>query len=153
MQGRFGCRYAHDEVGFDECRGNPQRHACVAEVDEIVRRGVMDDHAATEPTSERSWHEQPDLAGREPTAKTACNEDRHLRDTEPFELIDRCLDRFVPRVGRSGGNRQQRMFDHDRGRTTPRHKRLKRWPGEGEAKRLTYGSTDVADRARRCGRT
>ena len=70
-----------------------------------------------------------------------------------FELEHRRRDRRSPRIGGRTGNRERGRLDDDRRPGAPRHERLERLAGEGEAKRVADGRRHVCDRVdRRRGR-
>ena len=73
----------------------------LAELDEVLGLGVVDDDAAAEAPPELGRDEQADLARRRPPQQAAGDEDRQPGDAEPLELVDRRRDRVVPRPVRA----------------------------------------------------
>ena len=135
VQHRLRGGHRDDEIGLDERRVDAERTlpAC-AELDEVVGLGVVDDHAAPEAPAELGRHEQADLARRRPPQQAARDEDRHLRDAEPLELVDDGRDRVVPRPVLRRRDRQRRLLDHDRRGAAARDEPLERLARERKAR-------------------
>ena len=143
LRGRDG----DDEVGLDERRVDAQGDvAVVAEVDEVVRLGVVHEDASFEPTPEVRRNEDPDLPRRRPAREAARDQDRDLLHAEADELVGDggSCDVHWPRVDR--GDRQRRLLDHDRRCAAGLHQFRERLAREWERKRVEHRPADVLER-------
>ena len=136
----------HDEVGLHQ-RPVDAKHdvAGNTDVDEILRLGVVHEHATLEPPTEVGWHEQPDLAWARAAEEPARDEDRHPLHAEALELVADRRDQLVPRPEMRGGDRQRRLLDHDRRGAACTCELLQRSAGEWVGERLPHGRSDVLD--------
>ncbi len=100
MQDGLCRRDRDDEIGLDERGGEAEREPGERlERDELLALDVVDDQPAAEAPAELGRHKQPDLARRGAAAEPARDEDRHVGDAEPVELVDGRGDRLLARVG------------------------------------------------------
>ncbi len=150
MQHRLRRRHRHDQVGLDQRRIDPERHgADPADVDEIVGLGVVHDHAAAETPPELGRNEEPDVARRGSPQQPARDENRHVGDSEPVELVGDGSDRLVPRADLNTRDRQRRLLDDDRRRPADLRQLLERGSFQRIRERLADGRRDVSKRVPR----